>query len=302
MLGLPRIPMMFSTTLTLACLAASGALINLQPQKSTSQKTTKQDDDSKTQEKFEIDLHGKTNLVLKAEFEQIEDSTYRLHERFKQLQDFSPAKSEAEYDTDSFREFLPSKAVSVGDTWKVDGDAVKPFLKQLHDGATLNLHHKFNRQDPVWACLRGVSEKDIEIVFRAHGEFVHEKGEDRRSTTWLTPSQFFGKLLIDRETGVVRFFELAVPPRNSNVDININGIVDIVYIPVIGVAGGDAGYQPSFTSEISIDDAKEKLAKHFYAFAKIDWVPFQDALEKAQEEEKPIHVVVLFGTLDDESC
>ena len=43
-----------------------------------------------------------------------------------------------------------------------------------------------------------------EIVFRIHAEFALEEG-------WFTPSQFAGRLVIDRTQAKVAFFEMSRP-------------------------------------------------------------------------------------------
>ena len=45
-----------------------------------------------------------------------------------------------------------------------------------------------------------------------------------------------------------------------------------------------------------------RLARRFYAFAAVPWLPFDRAVQRARRLGRPLHAVVLFGALDDESC
>jgi hypothetical protein len=49
-------------------------------------------------------------------------------------------------------------------------------------------------------------------------------------------------------------------------------------------------------------EARLLLARRFYAFAAVEWLPFEVAVKRARKEKKPLHAVLLFGSLDDESC
>ena len=77
---------------------------------------------------------------------------------------------------------------------------------------------------------------------------------------------------------------------------------DIVYVPRLELRGGEAPNDVAWAQQIPLDAARGKLARRFYRFVDIDWQPFARAVAEARREEKPLHVMVLFGTLDDESC
>jgi hypothetical protein len=64
----------------------------------------------------------------------------------------------------------------------------------------------------------------------------------------------------------------------------------------------DSARKIEWKEAIDEAEARQRLARMFYGFAAIQWTPFETALAKAKAEKKPLHVVVLFGTLDDESC
>ena len=46
----------------------------------------------------------------------------------------------------------------------------------------------------------------------------------------------------------------------------------------------------------------DQLAKVFYKFKDIDFVPFDQALAAARARQKPILALVALGALDDQSC
>ena len=54
--------------------------------------------------------------------------------------------------------------------------------------------------------------------------------------------------------------------------------------------------------QIKMDQAHDRLAKVFYKFKEIDFVPFSRALATARARNKPIFAFVALGALDDQSC
>ena len=51
-----------------------------------------------------------------------------------------------------------------------------------------------------------------------------------------------------------------------------------------------------------MEKAQLALARQFYKAQEIEWVPLDEALEKARLLDRPIHVVSADGTFMDESC
>ncbi len=264
-------------------------------------------------ERVKLELKSEDTLEVQAAWEPFQDSVYKLYKRYEQLQGFAPAVKTAKHDMQAFRAFLPPDDVAVGDTWRVDPAAALPFLRQLHSGATAELHHGFGAAPGGWACLRALSPEQAEIRLRVHAEFVLVPGDGRMETTsWLTPAQFAGTLVIDRKLGSVRSFQLALPDRNTNVDVNVpmklkpgetalGGLADIGYIPRMEVFGG-ATPSGDYATDITVPEAQDRLAKRFYRFASIEWMDLPAAARAARERKRPLHVVLLFGSLDDESC
>nr|XP_023850645.1 selenoprotein N-like isoform X1 [Salvelinus alpinus] len=57
-----------------------------------------------------------------------------------------------------------------------------------------------------------------------------------------------------------------------------------------------------WTSEISREEAARRLEVTFYPFKKVSYLPFSEAFQRAQEESKLVHSILLWGALDDQSC
>jgi hypothetical protein len=247
----------------------------------------------------ELEIAEDTSLEVEAFWDHIVDSTYRLHEDaacaalFEKLE---PAQQSHLYGGADFQSLMPAKPVKVGDVWRMK-DAALAFLRQFHPSATTNLHHGTGAGGG-YACLRALTGTRAEVMFRFHAEFL------LRSDVHYTPAQFEGRVWIDRETQSVDAFQLALPSRNTNVDINVHTRADIGFVPRMELVGGDphGAREQAWESEISEAGARDTLARRFHRFAQIDWIPFDQALARAQETHRPLHVVVLFGTLDDESC
>ena len=259
-------------------------------------------------------LKNTTTLQVHAYWDPIADSTYNLHKNAPEnteLFDLSPKEPVREYRGDAFNAFLPSSSVTVGDVWELDLDSVISFLSQFHPGATGKLRHG---QKGAFACLRALSPDYADITFRIHAEFTLAT---RRKPGWkpsthehlidvarFIPSQFAGRLLINLKTGDICDFSLALPPRNSNVDINDFGYADMVFVPRMELLS-----TPTQTSNdikwkevITPETARRRLELKFYKFAEIDWLPFEDAVKKAEATQRPIHAVLTWGPLVDESC
>ncbi len=248
-------------------------------------------------------------IELRAEGTPFTDSRYRFAERFPLVRDFRPARATARHDAAVFRALLPDRPVRVGETWRPDPEAAIAFLRQVHPGATASLHHGAGAHGiaapGTVALLRAVDARHAEIALRVHAEFRLD-GDGGPGTSYLTPAQFRGHLVIDRARSVVTHFSLGLPDAPSNVDLNIargEGVIaDIGRIACLRVAT-DAP-RPTIDATTAIDDATaaQALARAFYPVADIEWLPLPQALARATETGKPLHVVTLFGPLLDESC
>ena len=259
-------------------------------------------------------LNNSASLEVHAHWDPIADATYNLHKdspENTELFDLSPNEPVREYKGNAFNAFLPSSSVTVGDVWELDLDSVIPFLSQFHPGATGKLRHG---QKGAFACLRALSPDYADITFRIHAEFTlatrpnpdWKPGSNERQMDLarFIPSQFTGRLRIDLKTGIICDFSLALPPRNSNVDINDFEYADMVFVPRMELLA-----TPTQTSDnikwkdaITPKEARRRLELKFYKFAEINWLPLAMAVAESEKTQRPIHAVLTWGPLGDESC
>ncbi len=248
------------------------------------------------------------SLELAAHWEPLTDTTYAFEKRAL-VRDLAPAAARASYAAEAFRPFLPPAEVTVGASWKVDAAAVLPFLRQLHAGATTVLHHDGGMgigAHGAWASLRVLDESGAELMLRAHAEFLIAGDGSTNQSSWFTPAQFRGRLWLDRRSGHVTAFELAVPRSRANVDINLaepdGTSCDIGSVPRLQLVGGTFPEPAASALQISERAAERILERRFYPFAELDWLDLPAARAASLATGKPLHVVALFGSLPDESC
>ncbi len=278
---------------------------------------------------FSNALSDTASVQVQAHWEPIADSTYNLHrpteEQFNRAKSKWPEPLDMEwkqalalfnpkpacplkdYNAADFQVFLPSSSANVGDVWDLDPEGVLPFLQQFHSGARTDFrvystkHGNYGSKGKkgAKACLRALSPKYAEVIFRIHALFILN-GPDVR----FTPAQFAGRLVINRSEGSVIAFALSLPSRNSNVDINAFGAADIVFVPrmELSALSEDPVHEIVWETAIAEEEAFGKLKSAFYKFAGIKWTPIEDTVKLAKETNRPIHALVLFGVLDDESC
>ena len=263
---------------------------------------------------FSTTLKNTATLQVHAHWDPIADATYNLHKNSPEnteLFDLSPNEPVREYKSDAFNAFLPSSTVTVGEVWELDLDSVIPFLSQFHPGATGKLRHG---QKGAFACLRALSPDYADISFRIHAEFTLAT---RRKPGWkpgthehlidearFIPSQFAGRLLINLKTGDICDFSLVLPPRNSNVDINDFGYADMVFVPRMELLATPTKTSDNIEWEHAItpEEVRRNLELKFYKFAEINWLPLEEAVAESKATQRPIHAVLTWGPLVDESC
>ncbi len=269
-------------------------------------------------------LSSTASVQVQAHWDPIADATYNLHQLTKEqfdrvkarcpelvdmeweqaleLFNTKPAHPLKDYSTTDFQVFLPPSTAKVGDVWELDSEGILRFLRQFHSGATTEItifSHRTPKSDGAKACLRAISPDYAEIVFRIHAQFVLDAPGVR-----LLPAQFAGRLVLDRkERGVVEF-SLSLPARNSNVDVNAFRAADMAFIPrmELSTSSSTPVREIAWETTITEEEARKKLATAFYKFAEIEWIPIEKTVELAKATNRPIHALVLFGALDDESC
>ena len=262
------------------------------------------------------------SIELRAVWAPFTDSLYKFGERWKTLQELRPAEEVKAWSQSELACLLPPQDAEFGELWRVDVVPVMTILSQLHEGVTHTLHHGGPRG--AWGMIVAKNDSIRRIRLRIHAEFRLPDG-------YYVPSQFAGDVIQDRSSGQIVALRLAVPPRHNNVDLNWetgeevtvgdregnpildeNGepmkvpmtMADIGYCAQLELAGGDWQQAERARWDRILPDPQieRSLQRKFYKFAEIDWLPWEQAVSQSRETGKPLHVVALFGVLDDESC
>ena len=255
--------------------------------------------------KITFKLNNDAEVSLTGVIAPIEHMNPNFHEEWDALANFRVAEPEKTYPTTVFQAFLPDKPVFVGDYWQIDNQGALTLLRQFHPKPNLDMHINIGDSCGLWACLRAYSDELADITFRIHAEFALEDG-------WFTPSQFAGHLVIDRINKSVAFFQMRVP-EGTLFDVNwkkYKDEPDYYYSTGGGICPhielrAEMRYVPqetAFTTSITCEEAEHTLIQRFYKSQQINWVPFDEALEISQAQQKPIHAISIDGPLADEAC
>ena len=270
-------------------------------------------------------LRASANIPVQAHWDPIENTANNLHRSTKEkfnrakaqwkepvemtweqwLEVFNPGPAYPlkNYSTADFQVFLPPSTANVGDVWDLDPKGILPFLCQFHPSATMKLPRYGSipsDQKDAKACLRALSPEYADIVFRIHARFTLNASIG----AYFMPAQFVGHLLINRNSGTIRQWTLSLPNRNSNVDIGAFRSHDIAFVPRMELCSVSETQTESIAWEAAItaEEADKKFQNALYKFAEIEWTPIEKAVELAKASNRPIHAVLVFGVLDDESC
>lgn len=251
-----------------------------------------------------LNLNPKHTITVKGNIAPITLTQNDFHVEWEILANLRIAEPEKEYTASIFQSFLPNESISVGDVWQIDEAGVMELLQQIHPNPNLKMSIDAGDSSGLWACLRAYNDKLADIQFRLHAEFMFDDGR-------FTPSLFTGYLIIDRIQRKVAYFKMYVPEDTVNFDVAWRKYPDKPYSII------DSGFcsqmelhsdNPNilkdieFTESISQDEINKKLMRCFYKFEEINWVSFDEAIESAVTQQKPIHVISIDGPLKDESC
>ncbi len=250
--------------------------------------------------RYELRVAEDSALELHAAWEPCAKSRFGIFDSTPALSAPAPARERERYGSDAFRALLPGHPVTLGEVWKVDDGAVLVFLRQFHPGAAWKSLAK-GEVPGTFACLRAVSEDAFEIFLRAHAVFELE------NDVVYKPAQFEGRLLLERESGALRAFQLELPSRHPNADALRRSTrtqpprADIGWVPRMELS---SGAQPvlQWSHEVPDEEVRLALRRSFYSFAALDWLPLEQAAQRSRETQKPLHLMVLLGALDDDSC
>ena len=255
-----------------------------------------------TSNQITLNLDGDAEVSVKGFIAPIEWTINNFHVEWDALANLRVAEPEKYHSTSVFQSFLPSESVSVGECWQIEEDGVTELLQQLHPNPNLDISINASDSRGLWACLRAYNDQFADIVFRIHAEFKFEDGR-------FTPSQFTGHLVIDRTGEKVTFFEMYVPEGPINFDVGWKkekySIIDSGLCPQMELrVGTQTSVQDvEFIADaITDEEAKRILTQRFYESEQINWVLPEQALEIAQTQQKPIHVISIDGPLTDEAC
>ena len=183
------------------------------------------------------------------------------------------------------------------------------LLQQFHHNVFLQ--NRFGPRGGV-AIIRAKAGPIVDVVFRIHAEY--QLNEHPQLPFWFTPAYFTGNLLFNTETNKVLQFELFLPTvRKLNVDMEwivssdeIEGEkmeVDIGYTSSMRLHTNQTSERlPAWENEISIEDATVELERLLYPFKKIPYLEIRDAVDTARAEDKLVHSIIMWGSLDDQSC
>ena len=245
--------------------------------------------------KITLNLNGNAAVNVRGLIAPIEYTKYNFHMEWDELANLQVAEPEKRYAASIFHNFLPDKAVSVGEIWRIEDEGVLTLLRQLHPDPHLEMDAEDSQG--LWACLRAYNDQFADIVFRIHAEFALKGG-------WFTPSQFAGHLVIDRIKEKIVRFQMHVPQTTLNFDVGWDtiGCTDIGFCPQIELCVGTPLRKAEFTTSITQEEAERALILCFYKSEQINWVSLEEALEMAPARQKPIHAISIDGPLADESC
>ena len=267
-----------------------------------------------TANRIVLNIDGDTKVSIKGFIAPIEYTLANYHVEYEwdELTNLRVAAPEKEYSASIFRAFLPDEAVSVGNPWQIEEAGVFELLRQLHPNPNLDMRGYGN--PGLWACLRAYTDEFADIVFRIHTEFKLGDG-------WFTPSQFTGHLIINRLEETVSFFQMRLPDGPVNFEVgwedekswdDSNWIADTGFCVQMELRAGTEGLLQDITTRlesaisssnaITQAEAERALNCQFYKSEQIDWVSMETALELAQAQQKPIHVISIDGPLADEVC
>lgn len=248
--------------------------------------------------KIQLEFNGPDPIAVNASIPPITFTTAGYHVDWESLATLREVEACRNYPASTFQGFLPQKAVSIGEHWKIDPDSALQLLKQLAEEPQLELRN--DDGGGQWASLRAYNDNYAEIVFRIHTVFKFKDGR-------FTPSQLAGTLIIDRHLEELIYFEMSVPPGTLNFDAHWkwNDELTVTECGVCRIemtAGKGPTQALAYSEEISMEKARLGLARQFYPAQFIEWVKLEEAVDTAVALNRPIHVVSADGTFMDESC
>lgn len=155
----------------------------------------------------------------------------------------------------------------------------------------------------------------LDILFRSHVEF--QLNDAPRRPFWFSPSQFSGRIILNEDGSRVHYFNAHVPAgRHLNVDLEwLTGSqqqdgeeeemqADICHVAEMSLdfVGGRAPSDVAWSYEMETEEARQVLDRAFFPFLNVPYHNLTTAAALAQQKQKMVHSVVLWGNMDDQSC
>jgi hypothetical protein len=269
-------------------------------------------------------LFGCTRLEVTAQWTPVGQGRDKLHRflpprLYSWFTDLRPRRPWRTYTEADFSAFLPKAVGEVGQVWALDPERMARVLKQFHPRPSLHLASAGRRGGPdgAFALLRAASPSHLDILFRIHAEFYLTPDDWPADwppvDAWYTPAYFSGRVLVNRRQGTVDHFRLALATDkalNVHLTLDAPGLADarqahdIVRVECMELTGGDGGLAEDirWSKALAPAEARRRLARVFYKFLEIDWVPFDRVQARARRLGRPIFAVVSWGAFDDQSC
>ncbi|XP_068210281.1 selenoprotein N-like isoform X2 [Palaemon carinicauda] len=158
--------------------------------------------------------------------------------------------------------------------------------------------------------VRATSLDCMDIFFRLHAEY--QLNPPSRRPLWFTPAAFIGRLVMNITDMTVKHFSLGVPkdkPLNVDLEWLIGSDEDkdmevtITYLPEMSLEIENTNIDDlNWLHEIPQTKALDLLEKDMYKYKQVDYFNFSEAYLKGSNEGKPVHTLVLWGSLVDQSC
>lgn len=161
------------------------------------------------------------------------------------------------------------------------------------------------------AVLRAKNFDSLDIIFRLHAEY--QLNTPPRRPLWFTPAAFMGRLVINTTDYSVQHFVMEVPTQQQlNVDLewligpNEDEDMEVTITRLEQMQLSAEGLlDPGslvWSQEITHEKAHDLLEKELYRYKQVEYHNFTKAFVKGSEEHRPVHTLVLWGVLEDQSC
>ncbi|XP_069977343.1 selenoprotein N isoform X2 [Penaeus vannamei] len=161
------------------------------------------------------------------------------------------------------------------------------------------------------AVLRAKNFDSLDIIFRLHAEY--QLNTPPRRPLWFTPAAFMGRLVINMTDYSVQHFVMEVPTQQQlNVDLewligpNEDEDMEVTITRLEQMQLSAEGLlDPGsllWSQEIAHEKAHDLLEKELYRYKQVEYHNFTKAFVKGSKEHRPVHTLVLWGVLEDQSC